>query len=235
MVWQRLLTFFSGADVYAVTLIVAVYMAGLGFGSLAGGYLADRLRAGQRYVAFALAETAVAAFALLSTRLIYDTLFLRLGEHPLPPAAIAVVLFLCLLWPTFFMGLSLPLLSRIVTDRAEISAERIGGLYGWNTLGAATGALATMWILVRAFGFATAIQVGAGINIACALGALAVAGLGRRHAGRAAAPSARARGRLPWRSRTGGCLSARGSPSMRSPASSRSRSRSSGSGCSESS
>ena len=43
MIWQRLLTFFSGADVYSVTLIVAAFMAGLGFGSLAGGHLADRL------------------------------------------------------------------------------------------------------------------------------------------------------------------------------------------------
>ncbi len=182
MVWQRLLTFWSGADLYAVTLIVGVYMAGLGFGSLAGGHLADRLRTGQRYLAFALAEAAVAAFALLSRTLIYDTLFLRLGEQPLPPAAVAAVLFLCLLWPTFFMGLSLPLLARIVTDRPEISAERIGGLYGWNTLGAATGALASMWIVVRLLGFDKAIQVGAAINGACALGALAVAVLGRRHA-----------------------------------------------------
>ena len=49
MVWQRLLTFWSGADLHSVTLIVAAFMAGLGLGSLAGGHLADRLRTRQRY------------------------------------------------------------------------------------------------------------------------------------------------------------------------------------------
>ncbi len=42
VIWQRLLVFFSGADVYAVTLIVTTFMAGLGLGNLVGGYVADR-------------------------------------------------------------------------------------------------------------------------------------------------------------------------------------------------
>jgi spermidine synthase len=179
MIWQRLLTFFSGADVHSVTLIVAAFMCGLGLGSLAGGHLADRLRPAQRYLAFALAELAVAAFALASTPLIYDVLFLRLGERALPPPLVAGVLFASLLWPTFFMGLSLPLLSRVVSEDLDVSAERIGGLYGWNTLGAAVGALVTVWVLVRLVGFEGAIRVGAAVNAACAVGALGVAALGR--------------------------------------------------------
>ena len=43
VIWQRLLVFFSGSDVYSVTLIVTAFMAGLGVGNLAGGHLADRL------------------------------------------------------------------------------------------------------------------------------------------------------------------------------------------------
>jgi hypothetical protein len=78
-----------------------------------------------------------------------------------------------------FMGLSLPLLSRIVTDHPDISAARIGGLYGWNTLGAALGALSTVWLLVRAWGFDGAILVGAALNGACAAAALAIAGTSR--------------------------------------------------------
>src|SRR5205814_8192298 len=37
VIWQRLLVFFSGADVYAVTLIVTTFMAGLGRGHLLRG------------------------------------------------------------------------------------------------------------------------------------------------------------------------------------------------------
>src|SRR5947209_20277595 len=42
VIWQRLLVFFSGADVYAVTLIVTTFMAGLGLVNLVGRYVADR-------------------------------------------------------------------------------------------------------------------------------------------------------------------------------------------------
>ncbi|HKC12650.1 MAG TPA: hypothetical protein VKI41_11515, partial [Vicinamibacteria bacterium] len=69
MVWQRLLTFFSGADVYSVTIIVAAFMGGLGFGSLAGGHLADRLHPRGRLLAFALSEAAISAFAFVSVPL----------------------------------------------------------------------------------------------------------------------------------------------------------------------
>ena len=46
VIWQRMLGFFSGADVYSVTIIVAAYMAGMGIGSLTGGIWQIASRAG---------------------------------------------------------------------------------------------------------------------------------------------------------------------------------------------
>src|SRR4029450_4361216 len=43
VIWQRLLTIFSGADVQSATLVVAAFMTGLGCGSLVGGHIADRV------------------------------------------------------------------------------------------------------------------------------------------------------------------------------------------------
>src|SRR5438874_11582019 len=43
VIWQRLLVFFSGADVYAVTLIVTTFMARAGRPDLVRGRAADRL------------------------------------------------------------------------------------------------------------------------------------------------------------------------------------------------
>jgi predicted membrane-bound spermidine synthase len=181
IVWQRLLSFFSGADVYSVTLIVTAYMAGLGFGSLLGGQVADRLSARGRLLAFAAAELAVGLFALVSVDLLYRRLFLGFGERELPLAVTSLLLFALLLWPTFFMGASLPLLARFVTESPAAAARRVGRLYGWNTLGAAVGALATVWWLVRAQGFEGAIRVGALLNFGCAGAALLL--LLRRPAG----------------------------------------------------
>jgi predicted membrane-bound spermidine synthase len=64
----------------------------------------------------------------------------------------AAVLFASLLWPTFFMGVSLPLLARSFTENVELAASRVGALYGINTLGAAAGALITTWLLLPQFG-----------------------------------------------------------------------------------
>ncbi len=192
MIWQRLLTLFGGADVYSVTLIVSAFMAGLGIGSLAGGHVADRLALRGRLVAFAVAELAVAAFGAASVWILYDFLYARLGAVDLPGWATAAILFAVLLWPTFFMGVSLPLLSRALAETTEAASRRIASLYGWNTVGAALGALLTVWVVLRLVDFRRATWIGAALNAACALAALAIAS-------RTAGAAASAPGRPPAR------------------------------------
>src|SRR5437868_6401839 len=128
VIWQRLLVFFSGADVYSVTLIVTAFMAGLGVGNLAGGYLADRLSRRLNLLAFIGAEVAIMLFAAFSKWLFYDFLY---RSHPAigqSATLLWVVLFLVLLWPTFFMGVSLPVLAKVITAELRDAAPNIGGL-----------------------------------------------------------------------------------------------------------
>jgi predicted membrane-bound spermidine synthase len=169
IVWQRLLVFFSGTDVYSSTLVVAAFMAGLGVGHLAGGHLADRSSRRTNLLLFAIAELAIAAFSLLSRPLYYDLLYVRLGPRAIPAPAMAGVLFASLLWPTFFMGVSLPLLARSFTENVERAASRVGALYGINTLGAAAGALITTWLLLPHLGLEGSVWIGAALNATCAV------------------------------------------------------------------
>ncbi len=175
MVWQRLLTLFGGADVYSVTIIVSAFMAGLGFGSLAGGHLADRLSLRGRLGAFATAELAVAVFAYWSVPFLHDVLYPRLAPLDLSRLATALILLAVLVWPTFFMGVSLPLLAKAADAEERSPEDWIGALYGVNTLGAAVGALLTPWVLARAFGFAGSVHLGVLVNLACAAGGLYLA------------------------------------------------------------
>jgi predicted membrane-bound spermidine synthase len=172
VIWQRVLALFSGADVYSVTIIVAAFMAGLGCGSLVGGHVADRVGPGRRVLIFALAELAVAAFAFVSLSFYHDVLYERFGHLAGSPATLALLLFVSLLWPTFFMGMSLPLLARALTRRVEGSADTVGALYAVNTLGAAVGALLTTWVLIRTLGFDATVRLGGWLNVAAAAGAL---------------------------------------------------------------
>jgi spermidine synthase len=172
IIWQRLLTFFGGADVYSVTIIVSAFMGGLGFGSLAGGYAADRLSGRGRLLAFAGCELAVALFAAFSTNIYYDFLYLRLGAWALPKVALAAIIFGVTLWPTFFMGMSLPLAATALTHDARQPARWVPLLYGWNTLGAACGSLVAAIVLFRLVDFTTGVRLGALLSLGCALGAL---------------------------------------------------------------
>jgi spermidine synthase len=175
VVWQRMLALFSGSDIYSSTLIVAAFMAGLGVGHLAGGHLADRFSRRRTLLLFAASELAIALFSVLSPALYHDFLYQRLGALGFPQAAVAGVLFASLLWPTFFMGLSLPLLARASTEHVDRAALSVGALYGVNTLGAALGALAATWWLLPQFGMVGALLVGAVLNVVCAVGVIPLA------------------------------------------------------------
>ncbi len=166
--WQRMLVIFSGADVYSATMVIAAFMGGLGCGSLAGGYVADRLSRFASLLAFAAAEAAIALFGFNSKTLFYDMLYRDFAQVAATPALVAPLLFVLLLIPTSLMGASLPLLSRALTMRVETAARTVGWLYGINTLGAATGSLAAIWWYIPRNGIDGALYAAAWLNLACA-------------------------------------------------------------------
>ncbi|MDO8834027.1 MAG: hypothetical protein Q7V01_00445 [Vicinamibacterales bacterium] len=196
VVWQRLLGLSLGSDVHSATITVAAFMAGLGLGSLAGGRLADRVSARWSLALFVLAEFAIAGFGVVSTGLYYDQFYTRFGDVSLGPASGGAVLFAGLLWPTFFMGLSLPLLARGLSVSLGRVANVVGTLYGFNTLGAATGALVATWILLPARGLEGATLLAALLNaLVGVVTAAAVLSLAKP-AGDAALPAAHTNDRL---------------------------------------
>lgn len=170
--WQRMLVAFAGGDVLAITLIVAVFMAGLGCGSLAGGVVADKTGPRRSLMLFGVVEALIAVFGLLSKPLLHDLLYLRLGGIADSRLLTALVLMLILLIPTSLMGMSLPLLARALVRHLPDAAVKTGRLYGVNTLGAATGALLTAWMLLPLYGIEGGIRAAVLINGICALGVL---------------------------------------------------------------
>jgi MFS family permease len=175
VIWQRLLVFFSGADVHSATIVVAAFMAGLGCGSFAGGHVADRVNRATSLALFALAELAAGAFGFFSSTLFYDVLYVRLGHLAVGAVPNALLLFVALLWPTFCMGASLPLLSRALTRSVEGAASTIGLLYAVNTAGAALGAFAATWVLLPQAGLEGSLRVAAALNVICAAAAIPLA------------------------------------------------------------
>jgi MFS family permease len=172
IVWQRMLGIFAGSDTISAALVVGAFLAGLGLGSIIGAKVADRLSPYRAMIGFALAEGGVAVFALVSKFFLYDFLATDLAGVVDNPVAIFALCFAGLVLPTTLMGASLPLLARAIATNLETVAERIGTLYGLNTLGAGLGALLGGWLLVGNLGFVGALMLAAGLDILAALLAL---------------------------------------------------------------
>jgi spermidine synthase len=164
IVWQRMLGIFAGSDTVSAALVVGAFLAGLGLGSIIGAKVADRLSPARALAGFALAELGVGLFALLSKPFLYDWLATDMAGVVDAAPAIFALCFAGLVLPTTLMGASLPLLARAVATSRESIAERIGTLYGLNTLGAGVGALLGGWLLVGHLGFVATLWLAAGLE-----------------------------------------------------------------------
>lgn len=170
VIWQRWLVFYTGISSVSISLIVSAFMAGLGLGYLAGGQIADRVGKNKPILFFVLAELGIGIFALVSKSIIYDWLYQSNALAGGSPFQTYFTLFLILLFPTFLMGLSLPLLSKSFEQKNAVNqASYISLLYFTNTLGAAAGTFITTFILIRVIGFENAVRLGAAFNFLCAI------------------------------------------------------------------
>jgi predicted membrane-bound spermidine synthase len=173
--WQRILALHTGVGLYSIAVIVAVFMLGLGLGSRLGAGLSRRVTPGRALLLFAACELGIAGYGALSCPLLYDFLYTRQGWLYAEPLRGGLMHFATLAVPTILMGMSLPLLTRAVVERAETAGGTIAFLYGINVLGAATGALATPWVFFRHYGVRAAVWAAVAANVIAGMSALALA------------------------------------------------------------
>jgi predicted membrane-bound spermidine synthase len=159
--WQRLLFSAFGVDIDSVTIIVSVFMMGLGLGALAGGILADRYPT-LALPFFALSELGIGLFGWFSPDFIRTTGDIFVGAVQWQ---VALANFLLLLPPTCLMGATLPILVAHVTRIWGNVGKSIGMLYQVNTFGAAVGVaiVGFGWFLL--FELDMAIRMAAILNI----------------------------------------------------------------------
>lgn len=159
--WQRLLFTGFGVDLTSITVIVSVFMAGLGIGAFFGGRIADKFSK-NIIILFCLIEFGIGCFGLLSHQLILNLQDMLIHANLVMTALGSFIL---LLFPTFLMGTTLPLLTSFFNQHIQNIGDSIGQLYFYNTLGAAFGALATGFILFNQFTLSHTIYIAAMLNL----------------------------------------------------------------------
>jgi len=164
VVWQRILSMHYGVGAISMTLIVSIYMFGLGVGALLGGYLAERVKKKIRFYFFV--ELLIGVFGILSLPFL-DFLGKYTAGTSYPFVTLYVFLFLSI--PTLLMGITLPLLTKIFNRNIKNFLKSVSYLYFINTLGAAFGALASSYIIISLFGLDIGIYIAVVINLILAL------------------------------------------------------------------
>jgi spermidine synthase len=160
VVWQRLLTLHYGVSSISTTLIVGVYMAGLGLGGLAGGYLAEKVR--RKVQLYFWIELGIGVFGLFSLGFVG---YLGRATAGSPYFLSALYMFLFLSIPTFLMGITLPLLTKIFNRVQQNFFRTVSFLYFINTIGAACGAFITSYFLISFFGLDIALYAAAVVDL----------------------------------------------------------------------
>jgi spermidine synthase len=171
VVWQRLISLHAGVDLVASTTVVAAFMAGLGLGNLLGGVVADRISARATLAAYAGSVALIGIYGLASPTLLYDG-YRNVAPFLSSTTGTFLFNFAVLALPTTLMGVSLPLLARVVVSSVDDAAHRLGRLYAINTFGAALGAALSGWYVLGTFGFVNSIRLASALYLLAAAATL---------------------------------------------------------------
>ncbi len=167
IVWSKTLSLTFGSTTQGAAAVIAGFMIGMGIGARVYG--ARGFSAGTPGRNYAYLEFGIAVLGLVLSPLLYYLPTLPSGSDfgtVLARYGLAVgVLFL----PSALMGATYPALCRAVIATDSDLRDRLGPVYGFNTLGAALGAIVAGFVLIEAVGGRATIWIAATLNITAAI------------------------------------------------------------------
>jgi spermidine synthase len=177
VIWTRLLSLMMGATVYTFSIILAVFLLGLGIGSSAGSFLSRGLR--RPRIALGCCQMLLAAAIAFAAHMLAEALpYWRTDPavyaNPWSKFQLDFVRCLCIILPAACLwGASFPLALAAVARRGQDPGRLVGRVYAANTGGAIIGALGFSMLLIPGMGTLHSQRLLIGLSAAAALFALA--------------------------------------------------------------
>lgn len=178
--WVRLLIPVLGSSTYSYTLMLVAFISGITIGSWLVVVLIKNIK--NLFGALALCQLGVGlSMALMLPvygRIPYmywhlgSMLTRSEGTYPIFLVLQFIVGFLIMIVPTIFLGMSLPLASRIATRSVAVLGKSVGSVFSVNTLGTVIGSLAAGLILIPLIGVRHTMEVGFALNVLCGIALL---------------------------------------------------------------
>lgn len=171
--WAKELALVFGSTGYALSTVLATYMAGLALGALAGGKIG---RHRDKTFLFGITQIALCVSSIILNICIDDLspLFALLYYYfkGMPVLFLTLqffTVFILLLIPTFLMGMTFPLaIGSCVTSIDNIS-EDTGKLYAINTVGCVLGAVLSGFVTIPLMGLNNTVYIASFCNFLAAI------------------------------------------------------------------
>jgi spermidine synthase len=163
VLWSRTLSLIFGATTYTFSLILAVFLLGLGIGSTVGAAMAGRLerpRLALGWSQLLICGALAWASYMLTESIPYWPVNPAISSDPWFNFQLDLVRALWVVLPgAILWGASFPLALASVASGAKDPAKLVGGVYAANTLGAIIGSLGASLLLVVWLGSQRAQQI----------------------------------------------------------------------------
>jgi len=172
VLWTRILLHYLGSSVYAYSLMLVLFLFGIGGGSLLATPWIDRIaRPALALGAIELGIGLLCAGQTFSFQLLNPirvAVAQWIGTEHFAKACLTEVLALLPILgpPTLLMGASFPLAVRLASTGSDRRGRDVGAVYGANTIGSVVGSLAAGFLLLPMLGTQTTLVAVAAINLA---------------------------------------------------------------------
>jgi len=171
--WTRVLSLIMGSSVYAFSLMLTAFIAGIGLGSAIFARFVDRRRdlalflAGVEAIIGLSALMLMPIFGRLPTFIVGVVVRFSRSFGLLYGIEFAVI-FLLMMVPTTLMGAAFPTVSKMYTRSLRVVGRSIGVVYSSNTLGSLLGSFSAGFLLIPWLGIQRTILAAVWINLAVA-------------------------------------------------------------------
>ncbi len=181
ILWSRMVVEIIGGSPFTISIILTVFMGGLGLGSFLASRTIDRVREPIELVKFyGILELVIGAYGLaipallVAFRPLYALVYNQLFNYFMLYNLLTFLgcsILLCI--PIICMGATLPILCRFYVTKLSHLGTHAGRLYGLNTVGAALGALLCGFWLINLLGvwgtLIFAVLINGAIGLSCLL------------------------------------------------------------------
>ena len=172
VLWTRIMVFFLGSTTYAFATMLAAFLFGIALGSMVFSRWVDRIK--QPIAVFGILQLGIGLFALILMPAFEELYGMSQAFQSTFGASRFWAFFSCFLvmcLPTFLMGASFPLVTKIYTGSARQLGRSIGNVYAVNTVGSILGAFCAGFILIPLLGIRPSIVLTVTLNtgIGCLL------------------------------------------------------------------